>query len=322
MSSQTTPTSDAISFINSIEDFFVELKKFEPTINKEPSSQDHPFLLWFRGQATFQYSLVPSLFRKYKFSEGIHIHSTSTSSGKEFWSEIYKKEFYYLKDFRNRNYHTLSHLPENDLLWMIYMQHYGTPTRLMDWSESAMSAFFFALENYFTTEPKNVDGLPCIWCLKPKMLNSIAREKYHINNSMDWFPDFFFNSASSSDYATQAEENKRIQEIFFPTDLENSPAYDYWPMAIIPPYNNERIRAQAGTFTLFPFSKQKDVKRLQDLSMDRLDGFQDFLKIFILQKPSHISAELKAIGLKRSHFYPELPASSYDIEQEQNLHLR
>jgi hypothetical protein len=55
--------------------------------------------------------------------------------------------------------------PEGDLVaWLFLMQHYRLPTRLLDWSESAVVAAFFAV-----TENEAEDG--ALWALNPFALN-------------------------------------------------------------------------------------------------------------------------------------------------------
>lgn len=40
------------------------------------------------------------------------------------------------------------HVPQSKLAWLSVMQHYGVPTRLVDFSESPYIALYFALESY------------------------------------------------------------------------------------------------------------------------------------------------------------------------------
>ena len=54
---------------------------------------------------------------------------------------------------------------ESDALgWLFLMQHYGLPTRLLDWSQSPLVALYFASE-----EPDDTDAM--VWGLAPTTLN-------------------------------------------------------------------------------------------------------------------------------------------------------
>jgi len=94
----------------------------------------------YRGHADSSWELVTTLQRK--LSEyGIN---------RRYWKE---REQSIISTFQKRAHPFLRHLPneENEnrrhLEWLSIMQHFGAPTRLLDWTYSPFVAAFFALES-------------------------------------------------------------------------------------------------------------------------------------------------------------------------------
>ena len=52
------------------------------------------------------------------------------------------------------------------------MQHYAVPTRLLDWTEGASIALYFAIRmRVFGKQELPTEKIPCVWMLNPSWLN-------------------------------------------------------------------------------------------------------------------------------------------------------
>ena len=108
------------------------------------------YLLWYRGHSDESWELSPSVQR-----------------GNYAKKEV---EQYMANDFYMRASVSMKERPSQDYCgWMSMMQHYGLPTRLLDWTLSPLIALFFATNDYEKYPDK--DG--CIWILRPGMLNEL-----------------------------------------------------------------------------------------------------------------------------------------------------
>lgn len=103
------------------------LKEFFGTLNSN----------WcFRGQSDFNWRLASTMDR-----EPVTVGQLKN----------YKKEFeeHMIRDFKRNSqyYHDKQYLVKTDFQIISYMQHYGAPTRLLDFTESPYVASFFAIDN-------------------------------------------------------------------------------------------------------------------------------------------------------------------------------
>jgi hypothetical protein len=105
---------------------------------------------------------------------------------------------------------------------LAFMQHYGVPTKLMDWTTNVTAAIYFALAFNVKAEEELRD--PLIWILNPFALNGKSGSRKIFDN-MDDPPELKLESR---------EGNKWEKE---------------FPIAIALDWRNNRIEHQQGVFT-------------------------------------------------------------------------
>lgn len=125
--------------------------------------------------------------------------------------------------------------------WDLYalMQHHGLPTRLLDWSESALVALYFAL----TSEPESTSDRG-IWVMNPYELN---RKTIGINS-------LFCPAIISSNQITKdINLDSYLPVNLKPGNLEK--VLPEKPVAINATQHLKRVSAQKGCFTVNGYSQ-------------------------------------------------------------------
>lgn len=87
----------------------------------------------------------------------------------------------FLDEFKLNSYQYMANPSdiENDVEWMLYAQHYGIPTRLMDFTTSHIVSLLFAVEKSFQNE-NEIDAV--VYFLNPTKLNLLNAQQEKIIN--------------------------------------------------------------------------------------------------------------------------------------------
>lgn len=215
--------------------------------------KEYPGAIWYRGHSKLSWELLPSLFRKKnKLSETSLLIRFKQSA-----AMLTSKNFNNIFD------------------WIFLMQHYGVPTRLLDWSESPLTALYFAVAPHKETEKEDA----AFWILKPNKLNLNAC--INDTDESDYIPSF------------DAEELKNYE-----IKSLRATRSELYPIATIATRNNPRIQAQMGTFTIhhrleIPIEKVGDGEHVKKY------------KIFAENK-GPLYNELCILGINEFSLFPEM----------------
>ena len=151
--------------VDSLEDYLRIVSDINEINNYRFESKRKVSPMWYRGNKRQHYNLIPTLLRDSKGEE-------------ERYNRDHLREDYRYQHFRSKCNQLVDINPRSRIEWTEVMQHYCAYTRMMDWSESAITALMFALE-YFI-EPGNEKGqqykrstsTPTVWVLNPVGLNA------------------------------------------------------------------------------------------------------------------------------------------------------
>jgi hypothetical protein len=196
--------------VRTLSDFLNEVEKLQSSTSNS---------LWYRGIGDAKYKLVPVLYRHKK---------TKGADG------LASLERQIMTRFRQRSlpYHDRPLGDDWDALF--FMQHYGVPTRLLDWTENPFVALHFALmsakSNVTTTGKVSFPNNAALWILDPVAWNRHALK--HIS---------FSGGILTPD--EDALKGYRPTPGF--SGMQNL------PVAIYGAHNSPRIVAQQGVFTVF-----------------------------------------------------------------------
>ncbi|WP_088186628.1 FRG domain-containing protein [Desulfosporosinus sp. FKA] len=172
--------------------------------------------------------------------------------------------------------------------WLFMMQHYGVPTRIMDWSRDALTGLFFALDGRSSN-----DGRPdaAVWILNPVRLNEA----------------FSFHSFVKPGYIPNVDEE--IVDLYFGPNAKILESKK--PAAVIGPLNNPHIVAQKGVFTVFPHDREVIPLNLF------ADASNYLVEICVAaNRVSEILTELEHYGVTRFTLYPDITQVKDQINLE------
>lgn len=235
--------------VNDIQQSIQETKSFGST----------PF---YRGHRRYDWELIPAVFRR----------------------NCKGDELSMMNNFRGSAPVRYANSPDEQdcCRWLSLAQHYGLPTRLLDWTLSPLVAAYFA------TEPDAVDDeYPGrIWVLNASKLNEMT-------------------STSPGLLLTFSMQNKEVEELVKPA-FDDDFASPGKVIAVLPPEHDMRHFSQQSVFTL-----HGDGKSLEDWRAELIPNEAEHRKLMMCtalppKAKTEIRGDLERLGIHEASLFPDL----------------
>jgi hypothetical protein len=254
------------------------------------SRDDAP--LWFRGERSEFSScgLVPALYR------GV---CTRKKVARNVLAELLEIELGLFADFGRRAGPLCDRLPEDEWEWYFLMQHYGGPTRLLDFSEGSLLALHFAIR-----EHPRAKGEAIVHVVDPVWLRDrLDHESGHYDQVGKRWTKFC--------QAHPERETRQWEEIYLPLSADERPQIPLPDIPLIwePVHITRRFGAQRSQFLIFG----NEPRWLADLSSDR--GARLSAIVIPEQAISTMKSQLRSAGITESVIFPDLDGLGRELNQ-------
>ncbi|MBU4286821.1 MAG: FRG domain-containing protein [Proteobacteria bacterium] len=230
----------------------------------------HPNGIWYRGIENDKFSLVPgTVWRGVDF---------------ELENSMVSEFIIHYQSFFEKQIKIISNLE-----LYILMQHYGLPTRLLDWTMSPLVALYFALK-----KKDNNDGKRVVWAMSCQDLNNITLGK--------------------ATTIVPCSDKDCIIAKNLPSAINNNvkPEFSKYPIAFKHPLTNMRIRAQKGCFTFHGYDNRSINSYFDTMKCDYM------IKIILADNElrHEILDKLYSIGFKEDDIFQDLNSLASRIIRE------
>jgi hypothetical protein len=210
--------------------------------------------LWYRGQKSASWHLTPGEYR-YPQLDADEIRS----------------------EFILKSRELVKTAAQTDWEWYFIMQHYGLPTRLLDWTSGSLIGLHFALRE----STGQTDA--AVWVIDPWALNGWSTGS----------PDLIMTGGNPDPIGA-----KYLRPVYKKLRMPSK------PIAIIPPYNSQRITAQRSAFTVHG-SSRRDLDSQFKAHLARIT----IPSAVVLQ----MRRQLRSLGISEFSLFPDLDGLSRDI---------
>lgn len=248
------------------------LGEYFKVIDSQLKGEEDAF--WFRGNADLEHRLTPSALRYARPS-------------------LRNKALDLLSDFKRFGVMKLPKIPakNEEFQWVQLAQHYGLPTRLLDWTKNAAIALYFACQQAKDEKGEEEEKDGAVFILNPVDLNRETSPRdpriFDPNRDAELISEYFKLDGNRNPRGPKA-------------------------IAINPSWNSERIMLQQGVFTLHGSKyftlTYKHAPSLVHLKINNDDKY-------------NLLEELERIGVNEMSIFPEAEHMCSYLKWRENLEI-
>lgn len=283
-------------YVNSVAEFLETYKKFQSLFGSG--------LYLFRGVKNKAWEHIPVIFREFSCCQQSRIISGISISGRIY--EDNEREI--LSHFFKEAYSYHPNIPiENHAEWLQIAQHYGVPTRLLDFTENPLVALFFCCHDM-----DEYEGYVSL---------------IHFENFREW-------SCLNKEFVSMSPQdimdgiiNDQIFGQFLKDPEHQEVKIKDTPIIISPTYIDHRMSAQSSKFMLWGSNTNSLEKMLKEgnymsfpsdgVRIGQSHDLRFFRKIYIDQKAKiNIMKELELMNINEKTIFPGLDGIGKYIERK------
>ena len=244
----------------------------------------------YRGHSDKNYQLIPGIFRWKKLSNGHEV------------GEYSQLEYNILADFISESCRYIKDIPTNDIAaWLEIAQHFGVPTRLLDFTENPLVALYFTCSS-----SSDIDA--SVWILNEAYYNYI-----------------YFGSpilfATHTDQLIGGIVNWGIMCQQRP--FADQAQYSQYPVIYRPAYMEERMSSQSSVFMIWGDNRMPLTSIIPDkyhMEFDKNPTNPQHGLICHIDVPAsskkQILAQLNELGINEKFIYPGLDGVGKYIKEK------